>query len=67
MKKDLIKTAECKVCMVAHDDEIHSATLSVRHWFAWQVTKHFEDSAAAAPPVPAVVPAAETDVTTSAA
>jgi hypothetical protein len=28
--------------MMEHDEEIHEATLSVRHWFAWQVTKHFE-------------------------
>jgi hypothetical protein len=37
------KVKDCKVCMMEHDEEIHDATLSVRHWFAWQVTKHFED------------------------
>ncbi len=40
--KARIKAKDCKVCMMEHDEEIHDATLSVRHWFAWQVTKHFE-------------------------
>jgi hypothetical protein len=41
--KAKVKAKECKVCMMEHDEEIHDATLSVRHWFAWQVTKHFEE------------------------
>ena len=34
---------ECHVCMVAHDDEIHEATLSLREWFRSEVTKYFFD------------------------
>jgi hypothetical protein len=32
---------ECNVCGVAHDDEIHEATLSVHRWFQDQVTQYF--------------------------
>ena len=31
----------CKVCLIAHDEEIHAATLSVRAWFRDQVTQGF--------------------------
>jgi hypothetical protein len=34
---------DCKVCMVPHDDEIHAATLSLREWFHYEVTKYFFD------------------------
>jgi hypothetical protein len=44
--KTKLKAKDCKVCMMEHDEEIHDATLSVRLWFAWQVTKHFENFAA---------------------
>jgi hypothetical protein len=40
--KTKLKAKDCKVCMMEHDEEIHDATLSVRRWFAFQVTKHFE-------------------------
>jgi hypothetical protein len=32
---------ECPVCLGAHDEEIHAATLSVRSWFRAEVTKSF--------------------------
>ena len=35
---------ECKVCGVAHDEEIHEATLSVHRWFQGQVTQYFYES-----------------------
>ena len=31
--------ATCSVCLGAHDEEIHAATLEVRHWFRTEVTK----------------------------
>ncbi|HLK64243.1 MAG TPA: hypothetical protein VKU19_12435 [Bryobacteraceae bacterium] len=34
---------DCTVCLIAHDDEIHAATLSVRSWFHEQVTQGFYD------------------------
>jgi len=34
-------TAECRICLGPHDDEIHEATLSVRRWFRDEVTKGF--------------------------
>ncbi len=34
--------ADCRVCMGAHDDEIHDATLAVRSWFRDEVTKSFQ-------------------------
>ena len=27
----------CKVCMVAHDEEIHAVTMSIHGWFREQV------------------------------
>ena len=27
----------CRVCLLEHDEEIHAATLSLRHWFHEQV------------------------------
>jgi hypothetical protein len=33
--------AECKVCLAAHDDEIHDATLRVKKWFRYQVNRSF--------------------------
>jgi len=44
MSHDSSKVPDCKICLVPHDEDIHSATLAVKRWFAWQVTKHFEDS-----------------------
>ena len=35
------RTAECRICLGPHDDEIHAATLSVRRWFREEVTKGF--------------------------
>jgi len=42
-------TSECVVCCVAHDDEIHEATLRIHRWFHWRVTRDFEDDAVVAP------------------
>jgi hypothetical protein len=38
----VIGTIDCRVCMGAHDDEIHAATVAVRQWFRGEVTKSFE-------------------------
>lgn len=38
-----MRVEDCKVCLGAHDEEVHDATLGVREWFRGQVTKHFED------------------------
>jgi hypothetical protein len=35
--------SECPVCYLAHDDEIHDATLRIHRWFFRQVTRNFED------------------------
>ena len=43
MNQDSTKVPDCKICMVPHDEDIHSATLAVRRWFGGQVTKHFQD------------------------
>ncbi len=32
---------DCPVCLGPHDEETHSATLSVRRWFRDEVTKSF--------------------------
>jgi len=41
---DKMKTkSDCAVCYSTHDDEIHDATLRVRHWFYEQVTRNFEE------------------------
>lgn len=50
--------AECKVCLAPHDDEIHDATLRVKKWFRYQVTRSFQehselDASAQAEPLPA--------------
>ena len=34
---------DCHICMVPHDEEIHAATLSLRQWFRFEVTKYFYD------------------------
>jgi hypothetical protein len=34
---------ECKVCLGEHDVDIHAATLSVRNWCHFDVTKWLED------------------------
>ena len=34
---------ECKVCLAPHNEEIHEATLRVRKWFRYQVTRSFLD------------------------
>ena len=31
---------DCQVCLVEHDDEIHAATLSLKEWFRYEVTKY---------------------------
>jgi hypothetical protein len=33
---------DCPVCLVAHDDAIHAATLAVRAWHRREVTKYFD-------------------------
>jgi hypothetical protein len=43
MNRNSTGIADCKVCLVAHDEEIHSATLNVKRWFAGEVTKNFEE------------------------
>jgi len=35
------RSTECAVCGVAHDPEIHEATLSIHAWFRKQVTQYF--------------------------
>jgi hypothetical protein len=30
---------DCKVCYVPHDDEIHEATLRIRHWLKRELTR----------------------------
>ncbi len=41
MSQSSSKSQDCKVCLVAHDEEIHLATLNVRLWFCGRVTKNF--------------------------
>ena len=41
MKDSTPKAGECKVCLVPHDEETHEATLRVRQWFRYQVTRSF--------------------------
>jgi hypothetical protein len=36
-----IPSCDCTVCLVPHDDEIHQATLNLREWFRYEVTKYF--------------------------
>ena len=33
-----MEVSSCRVCLTAHDDAIHAATLRVRQWFREQVT-----------------------------
>jgi len=35
--------ADCPVCYMTHDDEIHEATLSIHRWLFEQVTHNFVD------------------------
>jgi len=42
MKQEATGGGYCKVCLLAHDEEMHQATLAVREWHRWQVTKGFE-------------------------
>ena len=35
--------SECPICYLAHDDEIHEATLRIHRWFSRQVTQSFAD------------------------
>jgi Zn-finger protein len=30
---------DCKVCYVPHDEEIHEATLRVRRWLNYEITR----------------------------
>jgi hypothetical protein len=32
----------CRVCLVEHDDDIHSATLDVHAWYRARVTRFFD-------------------------
>lgn len=34
---------ECPVCLQAHDDEIHAATISIRQWWRERVTRYLRD------------------------
>lgn len=36
-----IRTADCRICMGQHEQEIHEATTRVRRWFRGEVTKGF--------------------------
>ena len=45
---------DCDVCLIPHDDEVHAATLSLRRWFRYQVTKRLYDDEEE----PAALPAA---------
>ena len=45
------RAADCDVCGVAHDDEIHEATLSVHRWFQTQVTRYLYEYEEGAPTV----------------
>ena len=36
-----IRTADCRVCMGQHEQEIHEATTRIRRWFRSEVTKGF--------------------------
>ena len=38
-----LTSCDCDVCMVPHDEEIHTATLSLHEWFRYEVTKYFYD------------------------
>ena len=31
--------SDCKVCYVPHDEEIHEATLRIRHWLNTELTR----------------------------
>jgi hypothetical protein len=33
-----LQSSDCKICFGPHDDEIHSATVSIRQWFREWVT-----------------------------
>ena len=37
----LNRMADCPVCLVPHDEEIHLATLGLHQWFRGEVTKSF--------------------------
>ena len=39
------------MCLLAHDEEMHQATLAVREWHRWQVVKGFEDESTGDVPV----------------
>lgn len=58
MLKDAVRIPACKVCLVEHDPEIHEATLEVRRWFAYEVTKYFDEPAEWQELEDAAVPAA---------
>jgi len=44
------RAADCDVCGLAHDDEIHEATLSVHRWFQTQVTRYLTNTKKRHPP-----------------
>jgi hypothetical protein len=33
------RVSDCKVCYVAHSDDIHDATLRIRRWLRYEVTR----------------------------
>lgn len=51
MKQETTGGGYCKVCLLAHDEEMHQATLAVREWHRWQVVKGFEDESTEDVPV----------------
>ena len=38
------ETQECQICGVAHDEEIHEATLSIHRWLRGQILDYLFES-----------------------
>jgi hypothetical protein len=36
-----VSADDCRVCLGEHEDDIHSATLSVHAWYRGHVTRYF--------------------------
>lgn len=45
------RSTDCAVCGIAHDEEIHEATLNIHAWFRHQVTQYFYEEVEAEPQV----------------
>jgi hypothetical protein len=45
------RATDCAVCGVAHDEEIHEATLSIHRWFQRQVTRYLYEEEETTPTV----------------